>query len=200
MPPAVMRVLTPAAMVLCLAVSATACSGDDSEPAVSVKTLPPSTPAAPADVASDVRAGKLSGSLSAAARTKVVAEVGGVVDGWIEQAFVAGPWPRAVSGVWTPFTPEAAALAQKDAAITSGAGYGERVSAVRVTRRDLRVDLLARRGTAHGATVRVAMVLEVTPLETPGENRKVWLKGRLLLTPTDAGWKIFGHDLARGGF
>ncbi|MFC6153790.1 hypothetical protein [Nocardioides yefusunii] len=155
----------------------------------------------PVDVALQVRVGKLEGYLPAARQESVVAEVGAVADGWIEQAWVAGPWPRTVSDVWGAFTPEAARSAEADASATSAAGHAERVSAVRVARRDVTVDLLAQQGSPLGATARVALSFDVTPTTVDdGSTRKVALRGRVMLTPTAGGWKIFGHDLVRGGW
>ncbi len=54
--------------------------------------------------------------------------------------------------------------------------------------------MLAVKGHAAGATARV-----VLRFRTDGEvQRKVEVRGRLFLTPTPDGWRIFGYDVTKG--
>ena len=203
-----------------------ACSGGDDEPPAAERSAEP-TEATPEPAALAVTTGDLRGFLPKARHDRVVATVAEVVDGWVEQAWVAGPWPREVTDVWGAFTPGAAEQAQDEAALTSGAHYAQRVEAVLPTRRDVRVDVLARQGTPYAATARVTLDLDVTPTaealgsesatasgsatgsstvspspsaSEQGDVRSVKLRGRVFLTREKDGWKIFGYDLARGGW
>jgi hypothetical protein len=73
----------------------------------------------------------------------------------------------------------------------SNQDIARRIDAVTASRRMVRVDVLAVRGRAVGMTAR--FVLDLT---TTGElRRKVEVRGRLLLTRTDNGWKVFGYDV-----
>ena len=141
-----------------------ACSGGDDDPPPADRPSEPAE-ATPEPATLAVTAGDLRGFLPKARQDRVVATVAEVVDGWVEQAWVAGPWPREVSGVWGAFTAGAAKQAEAEAALTSGAHYAQRVEAVLPRRRDVRVDLLARQGTPYAATARVTLDLDVTPTE-----------------------------------
>lgn len=169
----------------------------DAEPSVRVSTL---TPTAEPTVETEVVPGKLRGTMTRAGREATVAEVADVVDAWIEEAWLAGPWPREVTGVWGTFTAGAAELAERDADLTSAAAFGPQAESVRATKRKVKVDLLARRLVPVGATARVSLHLQVRTTEAPDEPREFRLRGRLVLTPTDDGWKIFGHELVSGGW
>ena len=159
------------------------------------------TASSPTPVPATVQAGKVHGFLTSAQQERVVAGVGRVVDSWIEEAWVAGEWPRPVGEVWGAFTRGAAEQARAEADLTSAAHYAERVDSVRPTRRDVKVDVLARQGEAYGATARVTVNLTVTPTDpADGEKQRIALRGRVFLTPEGGDWKIFGYTLARGGW
>lgn len=199
-----------------------ACSGGDEESPAPARPTASAEPR-PEPAALAVTTGSLQGYLSKTKHERVVADVTEVVDSWVEQAWVTGPWPREVNGAWGVFTRGAAEQARKEAALTSGAHYAQRVDDVLPRRRDLRVDLLARQNTPYAATVRVTLDLDVTPTgealaaesaaatgaasptvspstEPGGDVRSVKLRGRVFLTREKDGWKIFGYDLARGGW
>lgn len=172
--------------------SLTACSGDDAQDAPEPESQASS--AAPS-LATTAKVGVVAGKLPRAKRRGVVDEVGKVVDGWIDAAHVAGDFPRTIgSEAWSGFTPQAAKLASKDKALTSAAEISEQVESVTATRRVVRYDVLAARGRAHGVTARV-----VLNYDTTGESQAtVRVRGRLMLTRTKNGWKIFGYDLTEG--
>jgi hypothetical protein len=56
--------------------------------------------------------------------------------------------------------------------------------------------VVAAHGRAVGATAKVSLDLRVTEA---GRTRPVRVQGRLLLTPTDHGWRIFGYHVASAG-
>lgn len=136
--------------------------------------------------------GEVAGQLPRPARRAALDEVVDVVDGWIDAAHVGGEWPRAVGAeAYAGFTLAAARAAEQDAALTSAAEIGEQIEAVTVKRRAVRVDLVGANRRAVGATARVVLTYDATGEET----QTVRVRGRLLLTPTKQGWKVFGHDL-----
>ena len=67
-------------------------------------------------------------------------------------------------------------------------------TAVEATTRDVAVDILAVKGHAVGATARVLL-----KFSTEGEvQQDVVVRGRLFLTWTPDGWRIFGYDVTKG--
>lgn len=190
--------VTGAALSVLLVLGSGCSSGaPDDEPSVKVTSLEPTTTPT---LETQVVTGKLRGTLTRAGREAAVQEVAEVVDTWIDRAWVDGPWPREVDGVWGTFTPGAARLAKADASLTSAAGFGPEATAVRATKRRVKVDLLGRRLDPVGATARISVHLEVSPVEAPDQLRDVRLRGRVMLTPTEDGWKIFGYELVNGGW
>ncbi|WP_162599915.1 hypothetical protein [Nocardioides solisilvae] len=203
------RPARPAARALLVPTLATAlllgaCSGDPGEPAGDPPEVAASSPgpdpagsAEPAPVPTRHLVGQVVGRLPAPARKRLVRRVGLVVDGWLDAGFTDGPFPREVTGAWSGFTPGAARRARADRGLTTLGDLAGRIDGVRVTKRAVRYVVLAPDGRAVGATARLTL-----DLHTSGEvERKVRLRGRLLLTPvrTRGGtrWRIFGHDLTR---
>lgn len=182
----------PTAVALVLLTALTACSGGDEEPDEPAAQEPTAEVDA---LPTTLRAGKVEGRLPKQRVDNVVARVGAVVDGWIDAGFAGEEWPRKISGAYAEFTERAAAQASGDAELTSAAAFSQRVDSVEVTERVVRVDLVSHRRTPAGATARVRLTLE-----TSGEvERTVRVRGRLFLTPSGNGWKIFGYDLTQGG-
>jgi hypothetical protein len=118
-----------------------------------------------------------------------------VTDGWLRAAYLSGPWPRRdFSRAWPGFTPAAQRLARADRALTSNADLGRRVTAVVPRSRRIEVDVLVARGWAQAATARLRLAFR-----TDGKARRAYVvRGRLFLTHGDAGWRVFGYDLAKG--
>ena len=182
-------------LALVLVVGLGGCSGDDEpdEPA----SGPSATSAAPAaeEVRTRVRIGTVSGRLPPQARKRVVARAGEVVVGWAEAAYLSGDYPRRdFRDSWPGFTRDAARRARVDRALMSNQRLGERIDGVEPRLVRVRLDVLAPRGRAVGVTARVSFRFATT-----GEvERDVRVRGRLFLTPTDRGWKVFGYDVTRG--
>jgi hypothetical protein len=137
--------------------------------------------------------GTVTGRLARKERLRVVAAAGHAVDRWFDAAYVGQPRPRA-GNAFAGFTPGARTVARGDRAVLTNQALAGRVDAVTVTRRRVRVDVLAVRGRAVGLTARFDVDLATTgKVERTGAVR-----GRLLLTPTGHGWKVFGYDVSRG--
>lgn len=145
-------------------------------------------------VTTDAALGKVRGKLDAAASDKVLADVTAVVDGWLDAGY-GGEYPRTDFGsAFAGFTPDAKALATKQASILTNSGVGADLDGVEVTQRVVRVDVLAPKGKLAGATARVQITMELSG----GVERTDAVTGRLLLTPAKGGWKVFGFDVQRG--
>lgn len=169
-----------------------ACSGGDEEP--EPKPESSATPA-PSPVATDAALGEVRGTLPKARADRVVADVTSVVENWSAGAF-EGDYPRTdFTAAFTDFTQGARALAARPTSLLSNVAVGSRLSGSRVASRLVRVDVLAPQGKVAGATARIKLVVRLTAGST--ETTQV-LTGRLALTPTGAGWRVFGFDVRRG--
>ena len=171
-----------------------ACSGDDEdEPAGQGSSSAADVP----NVATKVSIGRVAGELDARRRAQLKESVAEVVDGWIDAAYIGGEWPRDgfadYAAALRDFTPSAKRRAARDRALLTNVAIGDRVDSVRATRRVLQVDVLAPGGRPVGATARF-----LVRFRTDGEVRRTDLvRGRLMLTPTKKGWKVFGYDVSR---
>lgn len=147
-------------------------------------------------LATTVRPGEVVGRLPVQARRAALRGVRDAVDGWVDAAYVAGPWPRRdFSRAFPGFTRGARQQAYRDARLLSNVGIGARVDGVQATQRRLVVDLLAQDRRARAATARVRLAFR-----TRGEvERTVRVRGRLFLTPSPGGWRVFGYDLVKEG-
>jgi hypothetical protein len=190
-------------MVLALALGLGACSGGDADSSGGGDTGDaagaPTDGAtdAPAPVETNAMLGKVRGKLPQGKRSKVRQQVAHAVDEWFDAAYVGGDYPRNdFSTSWPGFTPGAKVEAEDDKALMSNQDIGSEISSVRATARRVSVDVLAVRGHAEGATARF-----VLKFKTDGDvQRKIEVRGRLFLTPSPDGWRIFGYDVTKGRF
>ncbi len=185
-------------LVLALAVLLAACSGDDDDsggPTSSGSSASTATDNAAPPLETQATMGKVRGKLPKGKRSKVRQQVAHAVDEWFDAAYVGGDYPRNdFSTSWPGFTTGAKADASGDKRLMSNQDIGDKISSVRATARRVSVDVLAVRGHAEGATAR--FVLKFT---TEGDvQRKVEVRGRLFLTPSPEGWRIFGYDVTKG--
>ena len=185
-------------LVLALALTLAACSGDSSEPSADPGDGEPAGSEAtdvPAPVETTATLGKVTGKLPKAKRPKVRQQVAHAVDAWFDAAYVAGDYPRNdFADAWPGFTTGAKADAQSDKALMSNQDIGSEIAGVEATARKVTVDVLAVKGKASGATARF-----VLKFRTDGDvERKVEVRGRLFLTPGAEGWRIFGYDVTKG--
>ncbi|NPC96144.1 hypothetical protein [Nocardioides sp. zg-DK7169] len=177
-----------------LVLGASACTGDDDD-APSGEEASPEASAAP--LATRVSVGQVAGELSPQRRAQAKQAVADVVDGWIDAAYVGGEWPREGFAAYTDalrdFTPDARRRAARDRGLLTNVAIGDRVESVRASRRVLQIDVLGAGGKPVGATARIGL-----RFRTDGEVRRVdVVSGRLMLTPTKKGWKVFGYDVSR---
>jgi hypothetical protein len=159
----------------------------------SESAAPPAGPAADPAVRTRTRTGSVTGRIPKAQRKVVVHRVSGVVDEWLEAAYVGGTYPRTTfRRSWPGFTTGATRTARGDRDLMSNADLGDRIDGVTVKRREITVDLLAVAGTARAATARVHLTFT-----TSGTARKVTVTGRLFLTRKAGRWRVFGYDVAK---
>jgi hypothetical protein len=184
---------TAVSLLVLLALAAGGCSNSTDDPGASAPSGSPSSSApVPDEVRTKTTVGTVTGRLSRRDRLRVASVAGDVADRWFDAAYVGGDYPRrAFDDAFPGFTPGARAQALGDRALMSNQDIGRRIDGVTARRRSVRVDVLAVRGRAVGMTARF-----VLDLATTGElQRKVEVRGRLLLTRTDNGWKVFGYDV-----
>ena len=184
---------TAVSLLVLLALAAGGCSDSTDGPGASAPSSSPSSSApTPDEVRTKTTLGTVTGRLAKRDRLRVASAAGDVVDRWFDAAYVGGDYPRgAFDEAFPGFTPGARAQAVGDRALMSNQDIGRRIDGVTARRRNVRVDVLAVRGRAVGMTARF-----VLDLATTGElRRKVEVRGRLLLTRTDDGWKVFGYDV-----
>jgi hypothetical protein len=137
-----------------------------------------------------VRVTHVAGDLGRPQAERLATQLRGLVTDYVGTALVSDPPPgdRAFPG----FTPRARRLAARDRDVLTLGSLGD--SAEVTPRKVLAyLSVFAPRHRPAGATARLEVTLRVAGV--PG-TRTVRVSGRLLLTPTDAGWRVFGYDLA----
>jgi hypothetical protein len=190
------RPLRAAVSATCLALALTACSGDSSEPSAGPSGTGASEATdAPPPLETTATLGKVTGKLPKGKRSKVRQQVSRAIDAWFDAAYVGGAYPRNdFATAWPGFTTGAKVRAKADKALMSNQDIGTRIEGVAATTRKVTVDVLAVKGHPAGATARV-----VLKFRTDGEvARKIEVRGRLFLTPSPDGWRIFGYDVTKG--
>jgi hypothetical protein len=189
------RAGTAASLLVLLAMIAGGCrDGTDraTAPAPTSSSPSPTTVAKPVRTRTTV--GTVTGRLAKQDRRRVVSAAGHVVDRWFDAAYVGGGNPGGTLDKAFPgFTPGARAQARGDRALLTDRSLGRRITAT-ASRRQVQVDVLAVRGRAVGMTARFALDLA----RTGGPEREVRVRGRLFLTRTERGWKVFGYDVSAG--
>jgi len=190
--PAALATATVLGIVLGLAGCSGGDDGDDGEPGA--ERSRGGTTAEPG-IETQVDVGAVVGKLGKGPAREVAADVADVVDGWLDAAYVAGDYPRSDFGDAFPgFTDGAAKVARRQSDLMSNDGVGDKVDDVTATRRVVRVDLLAPKGKAAAATAHVNLVIKLT-----GDvDRTDQIRGRVVLTRSKSGWRVFGFDIERG--
>lgn len=187
------RLATWLVALLAVAVGLAGCSGDDDGGGGEREPDSPTTASRAPAVQSDAELGKVRGTLTRARKRNVLADVTTVVEGWFAGGF-AGDYPRrGFKAAFADFTKDAAALARKQPRVMSNAALGARLDGVRVLKQTVRVDVAAPRGRLAGATARFRLRIALSG----AVERTDVVSGRLLLTPTERGWRVFGFDVRR---
>lgn len=186
-------------LVLCLALGASGCTGGEDSPA-SPGESPPAAPQktdAGQVFAIETRTtlGKVAGRLSGQQRKRLPETITGVVQRWFNQAYVGGDYPRSDFGDAYPgFTPGARDEARRDKALMTNQAIGPRIDDVTPTLSRIWVDAVAVGRRPAGVTARFLL-----KFRTEGDlSRRVRVKGRLMMTRQESGWRIFAYDVAKG--
>jgi hypothetical protein len=167
--------------VVCLLLAG--CTGDhDAEPGPGNQSVP-----------LEISLGEAADGMSPSARDDLQTAVGDVLSRYVVDAFL-GDYPRGdFVDTLDSFTALVAIKAARDLDVLTGSRFG---SAEDLSARKLIADIspMVRGDEAYGASARVAFDFDVVRDGAPSELR---FTGRLLLTPEDGQWKIFGYRQAR---
>jgi len=180
-------------VALLLAAAAGACSGSDDEPGATPSSGP--SEATDQSVRTQVSYGKVTGNLPPGSRDRLGQQVGQVVSRWTDAAYLGGDYPRRdFADSWPGFTAGAQREAHGDRALMSNEDIGARIDGVVPHKSVVRLDVLAVKKHPVGITAHVYLGFGTT-----GDvEKEVRVKGRLFLTHTDGGWKVFGYDMTKG--
>lgn len=185
-----------AATVVAIALTGTACTGDegpgpDAEPSTSLQE-PGEAPTL--EVEPVTASGRLVGRLPRKDRSRVEQAVTRVAVRWMDDAFLGGRYPRKAFGnSFAVFTGGARTAARRDLGRMTNQLIGGRVDDVTPTVVRVGVDLLAVRQRAVTATARVEL-----RFRTEGSiERHYRVFGRLMMTRRPPGWRVFAYDIAR---
>jgi hypothetical protein len=191
--PAGRAALAVLALGLATALVASGCDDSSDESAKPAAT----GSSAPAEHAVETRVswGRITGKLSPDTRKRLAAQVGDLVDGWTAAAYLGGDYPRRdFADAWPGFTSGARQEAHGDRALMSNQDLGDRIDGVTPHRSQVRLDVLAVRRHPVGVTAHVLLGFGTT-----GQvEKQVRVRGRLFLTHTARGWKVFGYDVTKG--
>ena len=172
-------------MLVLVATVMTGCTGDG----------PENKDDEPEPAALEVRVVTCAGRLGDDARAEIEAGIGDTLSAYVVKAFL-GDYPRDdFVRAFDGFTSGAAERAAEDIDLLTGALF-KNAEGVAATSLRARISCLVERGDMIGATASVAFDFEVTEAGTaPAEPFS--LRGRIMLTPGDDSWSVFGYDVAR---
>jgi hypothetical protein len=171
------------AVVGCL-VPVGACTGDTDDPA------PPGGDG-PKSVALQLSIGPGADDLDSGTRDELQNDVGRVLSTYVVDAFL-GDYPRDdFVKALDAFTSGVTQKAATDLEEITGAGFKDADTVV-ATRLAASIAAFAPGRDALGASAHVDLAFDVTQ---DGSTREVTVQGRLMLTPVDGQWKIFGYQL-----
>ena len=189
------RALLALVLSLGLALPMSACTSDDREPGASespTSTAPGQTLRS-SEVRLETRVTRVAGRLPEKRRTQVGKGIGRTVAAYLDKAYLRDYPMRGPGAAFAGYTAGARQQARKDQRLLTGRGL-KGARSVSVTDAAAYVALLAPGRHVVGATARLEVDLRV---ETKRGAEKVRVRGRLLLTPTPKGWRIFGYDVSR---
>ncbi|HET7689397.1 MAG TPA: hypothetical protein VFK41_03400 [Nocardioidaceae bacterium] len=167
-----------------LTATAVGCTGGDDES--TNDTTPTTTPTPPAEVPLNVTVKNVAGELSKKARQRVVAGIEDTVQRYVDGAFL-GDYPHGEFAL-ARFTAGAEKRGVRDLDLLTGRAFRD---AEEVTAKQLKAQLsvLAPEGRPAGATARIRFAFDV-------DGTPVVVTGRLVLTPQEGTWRIFGYDVS----
>jgi hypothetical protein len=188
------RAAAATALVLGVALATAGCTG--SEDSSDGSPTAPQASATEREAVPQVSLGKVTGKLPAAEGDRLVSDVGDLVAGWVDAAYLGGTYPRRdFSDAWPGFTKGAQAEAHQDRGLMSNEDIGDKIDGIDPHKVVVRLDVLAVKKRPVGVTAHVYLGFGTT-----GDlEKQVRVKGRLFLTRDDGGdWQVFGYDVTKG--
>ena len=190
--------LAAASILLCLSLGATACSDEEGGPRSESSSQPPLPSGEPDtfEIKTRTTIGQVVGRLPRKDRQRVADAVTPVVQRWFNAAYVGGDYPRKdFTDAFPGFTAGARSQAFHDRKLMSNRAISDRIEGVTPRTSRIWIDMLAVRQRPVAVTARFLLAFR-----TKGDlERKVKVHGRLLLSRSDKGWRIFGYDVAKNG-
>lgn len=189
-------------LCLLLAVTAGACTGDSAPdgkeaPRPDAASKGATTTLEPKPVPAKVRVTRVSGKLRPKAQEVLADNIGKVVTGYFDDAFLGGDYPRSdFDDAFATFTRGAAKQADRNRDLLTNRVLGPTTVQVVPKRQTAYLSVLAPHKVAAGVTARVHLDFIAERGDKP--DKRVKVKGRLILTrQKSGGWQIFGFDLSR---
>lgn len=170
--------------------------GDAASPVPSRSVRPGTTleaKPAPLDVeVASVAGGRLRGDK----RRRLERRVSGLLERYVDAAFL-GSYPRTdFDGAFDVFTPGATRQARGDRDLLTNQPVGGDLESVVPRRQTARLHVLQPFGRPVGMTARIRLVLDEQHRD--GARRRTTVKGRLVLKSNRPGaWQVFGYDVSR---
>jgi len=188
--------LAAASMLLSLSLGATACSDDSGGSDASSQPPLPSGEPSKFSIETTTTIGQVIGRLPKKDQKRVANAITPVVQRWFDAAYVGGDYPRKdFNDAFPGFTAGARAEARRDLELMSNERIGTKISGVTPKTSRIALDVLAVRKHASAVTARFRLAFK-----TEGDlERRVGVRGRLLLTRTQTGWRIFAYHVAKSG-
>ncbi|HSV37333.1 MAG TPA: hypothetical protein VLI04_01115 [Nocardioidaceae bacterium] len=167
---------------LLIAGTTTACTGGDEkatdDPTPTVSTVP--------EASLELGRVRVRGDLTPKAKTRVTEGVSAALQEYLDSALL-GDYPRSDFSLGG-FTRGAVTAAKRDLDLLTGTAFSDAES-VTATTLTAELAVLAPDGRPAGATAKVRFALDV-------DGVPVVVRGRLVLTPNEGTWRIFGYDVS----
>jgi hypothetical protein len=195
------RVGTAAVLAGVLLAGGTACTGGSGSPAAAPSAAASASTGTPATLTPRpapmvVRVTRVHGRLSKKDARALEHNVGAVVSSYLDDAYLGGSYPRSDFGnAFGTFTRGVQGQARQDRDLLTNHALGASTRSVTAKERTAYLSVLAPHKVAAGVSARVT--LRYVADRGGAAAKQVTVTGRLSLTRTSHGWKIFGYDLAR---
>jgi hypothetical protein len=190
--------LAAASMLLCLSLGATACSDDSGGAGGDTSSQPPLPSGEPStfEIETTTTMGRVVGKLPPKERKQLIGAITPVVQRWFNAAYVGGDYPRKnFKDAFPGFTAGARHEALGDRKLMSNRDIGRRIDGVTPKTSRISLDVLAVGKGPVAVTARFRLAFK-----TQGDlERRVSVRGRLALTRSKTGWRIFAYHVAKNG-
>jgi hypothetical protein len=187
-----------ASMLLCLSLGATACSGDEERSGGDTSSQPPLPSGEPSafEIETTTTMGRVVGKLPPKERKQLKGAITPVVQRWFNAAYVGGDYPRKnFQDAFPGFTAGARHRALGDRKLMSNRDIGKKIDGVTPKASRISIDVLAVGKGPVAVTARFRLAFR-----TQGDlERRVDVRGRLALTRSTTGWRIFAYHVAKNG-